>query len=517
VSLACGCASSRPRPPAVPGVEERSIAELAADLAAGRTTSLALVEASLHRIEEVDRAGPTLRSVLAVNPAARDEARALDAERAAGKLRGPLHGVPVLVKDNVETRDQPTTAGSLALAGNATGRDAPLVARLRAAGAVVLGKTNLSEWANIRSANSVSGWSAVGGLTRNPHALDRTACGSSTGSAVAVAAGLAPAAVGTETDGSITCPASMNGVVGLKPTVGLVSRTRVVPIAHSQDTAGPIARTVADVAVLLSAMAGGDRADPATAEADARRRDYAAALDAGALRGLRIGVMRWRTGEHSAIDAVFERALGVLRDAGAELVDVPRSGVPPLDELELQVLLTELRADLDAYLATTPASVKTRTLAEVIAFDRENAAREMPLFPQDLFEKAMATKGLEDAAYVKARDDVRRMAGAEGLARLLREHRVAMLVGPTAAPAWLVDPVLGDASSFGSSTQLPAIAGYPHLSVPMGAVGGLPIGLSFIGPPWSEGELLAAGYAYEQRARARRAPALAGAGVTPPR
>ncbi|HET7754677.1 MAG TPA: amidase [Anaeromyxobacteraceae bacterium] len=508
-TLSAGCATTRPGGHAA--VEERSLAGLGHELASGRTTSVALVDAYLERIDRVDRKGPALRSVLAVNPAARDQARALDEERAAGRIRGPLHGIPLLVKDNVETADPlPTTAGSLALAANVTGRDAPLVARLRDAGAIVLGKTTLSEWANIRSMHSTSGWSAVGGLTRSPHALDRNACGSSTGSAVAVAASLAAGAVGTETDGSITCPASLNGVVGLKPTVGLVSRTHVVPISHSQDTAGPMARTVEDAALLLAAMAGTDPADRATAEADARKRDYVAALDPGALRGRRIGVMRWRTGDLPEVDALFDRALGVLRGAGAELVDVAESGVPEeLGALELQILLTELHADLDAYLATTPAAVKTRTLADVIAFNAEHARAELPLFGQDLFEKSVAAKGLSDPEYVKALERARRMAGADGIDRLLRENRVTMLVGPSTGPAWMTDLVNGDQTVDGSSSALPAIAGYPHLSVPMGEVKGLPVGLSFIGPAWSEAELLGCGYAYEQLARARPIPTYA--------
>ena len=503
-----GCATAQRS--AKVNVEGRSITELSRELAAGTTTSAALVDAYLERIERLDRSGPELRSVLAVNPDARAQARALDAERAAGKSRGPLHGVPLLIKDNIETADAlPTTAGSLALAENRNGRDAPLVARLRDAGAVILGKANLSEWANIRSTHSTSGWSALGGVTRNPHALDRNACGSSTGSGVAVAASLAAGAVGTETDGSITCPASLNGVVGLKPTVGLVSRTHVVPISHSQDTAGPMTLTVADAALMLAALAGSDPADAATREADARKRDYVAALDAGALRGRRVGVMRWRTGDLPAVDALFERALQTLREGGAELVDIAASGVPEeLGALELEILLTELRADLDAYLATTGAAVKVRTLGDVIAFNQANAA-ELSLFGQDLFEKAAATKGLSDPKYVEALARARRMAGEDGIDRLLKEHRVSVLVGPSYGPAWMTDLVNGDQTLDGSSSQLPAVSGYPHLSVPMGAVKGLPVGLSFIGPAWSEAELLACGHAYEQLSRARPTPTYA--------
>jgi len=503
LSLLAGCATT---PDALP---ERSIAELSDEMSAGRLTSERLVRDYLARIEAVDRSGPTLRSVIAVNPDAVAQARALDAERRTKGPRGPLHGVPVLIKDNIETADpMPTTAGSLALKDNVAGRDAPLVARLRAAGAVVLGKTNLSEWANFRDSNSTSGWSAVGGLVRNPHALDRNGCGSSTGSGVAVAANLAAAAVGTETDGSVTCPASANGVVGFKPTVGLVSRTHVVPISASQDTAGPMARGVRDAAILLAAMAGTDPADLATAEADRRKVDYVAALRPDALRGKRVGVLRYRTGNSKAVDALFETALATLRENGAELVDIEESGVPrELGGREFTVLLTEFKAGIDAYLATTPATVKTRTLADLIAFNDANAAAEMPLFGQDIFTDAQATKGLRDPDYLKARDAAKRMAGPDGIDRLLRDNKVSILVAPTMGPAWMTDLVNGDQYGGGSSSQLPAVSGYPHLTVPMGYAKGLPVGLSFIGTAWSDGDLLAAGHVYERAAKLRRPPA----------
>ncbi|WP_426169191.1 amidase [Sandarakinorhabdus sp. DWP1-3-1] len=464
-------------------------------------------------IARVEALNPKVNAVLALDPTAVDQARSLDRQR---KARGPLFGVPVLIKDNIETRGPlPTTAGSLALKDNVTGRDAPLVAGLRAAGAVILGKTNLSEWANIRSDYSISGWSGLGGQVRNPHALDRTPCGSSSGSGAAVAAGMVDAAIGTETDGSVTCPAAINGIVGLKPTVGLVSRTHVVPISHSQDAPGPMTGDVRTAALVLGAIAGSDPADAQTAAADAHRADYVAALDAGALKGARIGVMRFTTGWSPATDAVFETALAVLKAQGAVLVDVEA----PKDRRaigagELQVLLSELKADLNAYLATTPASVKVRTLADAIAF---NAAtpRETVLFGQDIFVKAEATKGLDDKAYLDAR--ATSLKGAkDALDAMLAKNNVVALVGITAAPAWPIDAVIGDQSPGGGAGGLAAVSGYPHLTVPMGAVRGLPVGLSFIGPAWSEARLLGLGYAYEQASRAKVTPTFAASVETMP-
>ncbi|KQW78905.1 amidase [Brevundimonas sp. Root1279] len=417
-----------------------------------------------------------------------------------------VSGMPILLKDNIETRDMPTTAGSLALVDNSPGRDAPLVARLRDAGAIVVGKTNLSEWANIRSGSSTSGWSAVGGLTRNPHALDRNACGSSSGSGAAVAAGLAPAAIGTETDGSITCPAAINGIVGFKPTVGLVSRTHIVPISHSQDTAGPMTRTVEEAALVLGAIAGSDPLDPATAEADARKVDYRAALDAQSLRGARIGVMRFSMGYSGKTDAVFEENLQKMRDAGAVIVELTEG--PDMDAMgsaELTVLLTELKVDLNAYLASTnPTQVQTRTLADVIAFN-ERTPREMALFGQELFIQAEATKGLNDPAYIQARATSLRLAGPEGIDKLMREHNVVALIAPTTGPAWTTDIVNGDHYA-GAASTMPAIAGYPHLTVPMGFVEGLPVGMSFIAGKWEDAKVLSLGYAFEQLTQARRDP-----------
>lgn len=492
-----GMAVSRDR------IEERSIAELSHALAAGETSSEALVSAYIDRIEGVDRAGPRLNSVIAINPDALALAREADADGHDG--RGPLHGVPILVKDNIETLDaMPTTAGSLALKDNVTGRDAPVVARLRAAGAIILGKTNLSEWANIRSSSSMSGWSAVGGQVRNPYALDRTPCGSSSGSGAAVAASLAAGALGTETDGSVVCPAAINGLVGFKPSVGLVSRTHIVPISHSQDTAGPMARTVEDAAILLDAMAGPDPADKATLNIADRPSGFAAGLDAEALRGVRVGVIR--DGDDPALLARFDAALTAMKTAGAVLVAVDQPKLDGMGEAEFAVLLTELKADLNAYLETTPLAVTTRTLDDVIAFNRANAAAEMPFFGQETFEQAAKTKGLADPAYKAARAKSLRLAGRQGLDAMLKKHKVALLVRPTYGQAWLIDPVYGDNFKGPSASDLPAIAGYPHLTVPMGLADGLPVGISFIGPAWSDGRVLAAGYAFEQASQMRVPP-----------
>jgi amidase len=454
---------------------------------------------ALHRIE---RLNPRLNAVIAVDPTALDQARALDRIRRA---RGPLFGMPILIKDNIETEGPlPTTAGSLALAGNVTNRDAPLVARLRAAGAVIVGKANLSEWANIRSSDSISGWSAIGGQVRNPYALNRNPCGSSSGSAVAVSSGMVPAAIGTETDGSVTCPAAINGIVGFKPSVGLVSRTHVVPISHSQDTPGPMTLNVRDAALVMNAIAGTDPADPATAEADQRRVDYTAALRPDALRGVRLGVMRFAAG--FGTDTVFEAALATLRAQGAELVEIREfTGRPEIGRNEIVVLLAELKHDMNLYLATLPPAVRTRTLADLIAFNQANAGVEMPLFTQDLFEQAQATADL-DEAYRTARETSLRLAGPEGIDRLLRENNVVALVGPTRPAAWLIDAVLGDQSPGGGGGSLAAVAGYPHLTVPMGQIRGLPVGLSFIGAKWSDALILSLGYSYEQASHARIEP-----------
>ena len=476
-----------------------SIAELAHAQGQGRVTSLQLVDLYLARIAQLDRAGPSLHSVLALNPNARADARALDRERSAGHARGPLHGIPLLIKDNIETADpMPTTAGSLALVDNMGRRDAPLIARLRAAGAVILGKTNLSEWASMRSAVSVSGWSAVGGQTLNPYALDRSPCGSSSGSGAAVAASLAAAAVGTETDGSITCPASLNGVVGIKPTVGLVSRTHVVPLSHSQDTPGPITHTVADAALLLGVMTGTDPQDPATASADAHTWNSSDAFAPADLKGVRVGVIRIKNALPQ-VEALLNSAIRRLTEAGVTVVEVDApSGDAQLGEQEETVLLTELKADLAAYLATTPAQVKARTLGDLIQFNREHAAREMPIFGQDLFEQAELTTGLQDPVYLKAREDSKLAAGRDGLDKLLVSHQLQAIIAPTMGPAYLIDTIAGDTISASGPGGFPAIAGYPHLTLPMGMVKGLPVGLSLIGTAWTDRALLALGASVER-------------------
>lgn len=445
-----------------------------------------------RRIAELDDAGPTLNAVVVY-----DDTPGVEAREAMDRAL-PLFGLTVLVKDNIETSEWPTTAGSLALAGNATGRDAPLIANLRRAGGVVLGKTNLSEWANIRGSSSSSGWSAVGGQTRNPHALDRSPCGSSSGSGAAVAAGLAWAAIGTETDGSITCPASLNGIVGFKPSVGLVSRTHVVPISASQDTAGPMAHSVADAALLLNAIAGPDPLDPATAVGGAYIADFTAGLATSSLSGVRIGVLRRQAGGDPRLIALFDQALADMRAAGAELVEIDFTPDPAMGEAEYAVLLYELRQGLDAYLQGSPADIPVRSLEQVIAFNRAHAAEELRWFGQDIFEAALAATDAD--AYRAARATSLRLAGEEGIDRLLAEYGVSLLVAPTEGPAWPIDLMAGDrfVSPPVGAGSLAAIAGYPHLTVPMGAVEGLPVGLSFIGGQWQDHSVLQAGAAFER-------------------
>jgi amidase len=455
----------------------------------------------------MDRQGPALHAIIGLNSHALGDARALDRERRAGHVRSSLHGVPILLKDNIESGDgTATTAGSLALTDNVTRRDAPLVKRLSDAGAVILGKTNLSEWANVRSDYSTSGWSAVGGLVRNPYALDRNACGSSSGSGAATAASFAAAAIGTETNGSITCPSAINGLAGIKPTVGLVSRTHVVPISSTQDTPGPMGRSVADLAAVLTAIAGSDPMDSATSEADGHRQDYAKVLRPDALKNARLGVLRKDMGYNPEVDAVFEARLSALKSAGAEIVEIrdfkPDEALGPDEE---RILSTELKVTLNAYLASTPPAVKTRTLAELIAFDRAHAASEMALFGQEGFERGEATKGLDDPDYQKSKAEAQRLAGPEGLGKAMTAKKLDALIAPTVSPAWVSDTVLGDHFS-GGTGGLAAIAGWPHLTVPMGQVRGLPVGISFMGPPWSEAKMLVYGYAFEQATHARKPP-----------
>ena len=482
---------------------EADIADLQARMAAGELDSVTLTRAYLDRIARLDRTGPRLRAVIELNPEALRDAARLDAERRHGTLRGPLHGIPVLLKDNIGASPMSTTAGSLALEGFRPG-DAFLVQRLRAAGALILGKTNLSEWANFRSSNSVSGWSARGGQTRNPYRLSHTPCGSSSGSAVAVSANLAAAAVGTETDGSIVCPAAVNGVVGLKPTVGLISREGIVPISFSQDTAGPMARSVADAAALLTAMAGRDDADPATAAMPGRAvYDYTLRLNPDGLRGARIGVLYGPLDQQPGVAPALQHAVAVLREAGATVVPAQLPTRGQWQEAERVVLLHEFKAGLQRYFTTYRAPV--RNLDDVIAWNREHAGKELALFDQDLMEAAAAVGGLGTPAYIRARSEARRLAGPEGIDAALRAQRLDALVAPTTGIAWPIRAGAGDDFP-GESYGAAAVAGYPSLSVPMAHVDGLPLGLLFMGTAWSEPRLIELGYAYEQRTRARRPP-----------
>ncbi len=492
-------------------VGEASIAELSAAMEAGALSSSGLVKAYLARIRAIDQAGPRINSIIEINPDAQSIAVALDRERKTQGTRGPLHGIPVLLKDNIATADRmQTTAGSLSLVGATPPRDAFLVSRLRDAGAVILGKTNLSEWANIRSTRSTSGWSARGGLTRNPYALDRNTSGSSSGSAAAIAASLASVAVGTETDGSIVSPSSINGLVGIKPTVGLVSRSGIIPISHSQDTAGPMTRSVADAAALLTVLAASDPRDAVTAGSAGNIADYTRFLDVDGLRGARIGVVRANFGGRNDLaTAVVETALQVLASKGAILVDPVE--LPPgasYEAAELDVLLSEFKVDLAAYLAEYAPTSSIRTLADVIAFNEAHRDREMRYFGQELFLRAQATGGLDTAQYRDALATCRRVARAEGIDRALREHRLDALVAPSNTPAWLTDFIRGDNSGEDFSSPA-AVAGYPHITVPAGQVQGLPVGISFVGGAWSEPTLIRLAYAYEQASRQRQAPTFA--------
>ncbi len=487
-------------------VAEVSVAELQALMASGAATSESITRAYLERIERLDG---LLNAVIATNPDALQQARALDEERARGELRGPLHGIPVLLKDNIESRDpMATTAGSLALAGNITGRDAFFVARLRDAGAVILGKTNLSEWANFRSERSSSGWSGVGGQTNNPYDPTRNPCGSSSGSGAAAAASLAAVTVGTETNGSIVCPATANGVVGIKPTVGLVSRTGVVPISHSQDTAGPMARSVDDAVVLLSAMIGRDEADDATGIADAAA-DWVlgAHLRGDGLQGKRIGVVRSVAGFHSEVDALLERAIADLRKAGATVVDeLAFASTEGLGQAAYDVLLYEFKHDLNAYLAGLPnrEELPATTLEALIAFNEAHAEQEMPFFDQEIFVQSQAKGPLSEESYLEALELVQRTS-RNGIDELLAKHELDALIAPTGGPAWKTDLVNGD-HFIGSSSSYPARAGYPNITVPMGSVHGLPVGLSFFASALAEPTLIEIAFAYEQATRHRKPP-----------
>lgn len=492
-------------------IVEASVAELQAAMQAGKTTSQALVQAYLARIETYDRNGPSVNSVVEANPDALAIAQERDEERKAGRTRGPLHGIPVLVKDNIATADQmQTTAGSLALLDARPPRDAFIVNRLRDAGAVILGKTNLTEWANFRSPRATSGWSSRGGLTKNPYALDRNTSGSSSGSAVAVAASFAAVAVGTETDGSIISPASINGIVGIKPTLGLVSRHGVIPIAHSQDTPGPMARTVADAATLLTVLAASDARDSATRDASSNAQDYTRFLSLDGLKGKRLGVLRNHFGgRNDQVSTVVESALEVLKAQGATLVDLP--GLPNearLGQSESIVLLHEFKADLATYLAEFAPASPHKTLADIVAFNQEHGDRVMPYFAQETMVRSLGKGDLDSKEYLDALASCQTLSREQGIDKVLKENKLDALVAPSASPAWLTDFVRGDHAGNGFSSAA-AVAGYPHITVPAGFVSGLPCGISFVGTAWSDPQLIAIAYAFEQASKARRAPAFA--------
>lgn len=478
---------------------DRPLPEIAGAIARGELSSVQLVTAYQLRIQTIDRAGPTLGAVLSLNPNALKEAQRLDEFHATGGSAGPLHGVPILLKDNIESRDPlPTTAGSTALANNITGRDSPLVAGLRASGAIILGKANLSQWANYRSSASLSGWSAIGGQVRNPHILDRNPCGSSSGSGAAVAAALAAGAVGTETNGSIICPSNVNGIVGFKPTVGLVSAEHIVPVAFTQDTAGPMTRSVAGAAMMLDAMTD-----------TANNSEYFSSLQDATLANVRLGVLRYTQGDHPAIIQRFESALQALQDAGAVLKDITEAPKRP-EKFRTQARLvmdTEFKHSINAYLASTPPQVKTRTLAELIAYNNSNRSVEMPLFGQDIFEQAEASNGIDDPEYLAALAAIRTATREGGIDALLKEHNLHALIFPSGPLASPIDAINGDVwPNWVGDGASAAIAGYPHITVPMGAVRGVPIGLSFVASAGEDARVLGLGYAFEQATRLRVEP-----------
>jgi amidase len=517
-SAGLSCVSGEEGAPAVGGKEigtvppfeldEITVADLQLGMGEGRWTARQIVELYLNRIEQVDRSGPELNSIIVTNPEALQIADRLDEERRKGSVRGPLHGIPVVLKDNIDTADKmATTAGSLALGGTIAPRDAHITARLREGGAVILGKANLSEWANFRSERSSSGWSGVLGQTKNPFALNRNPCGSSSGSGASVSANLTALAIGTETDGSIVCPSNANGIVGIKPTVGLVSRSGIVPIAHSQDTAGPMARTVRDAAVLLGVMAGKDPRDSGTQHAGGHiHSDYTRFLHASGLEGARIGIWRERFGFHEKVDQILESSLDAIRAAGAEIIDpVELPGVSDAGDHEYEVLLYEFKTDLELYLAGRGGDVTVRSLADLIDFNEANRDLELPFFEQEIFLRAQKKGALTDTEYLEAREACIRLTRTEGIDRAVGEHALDAIVGPTGGPAWVTDLVNGDHFGGGSS-RAAAVSGYPNITVPAGFIHGLPIGLSFFGPAWTEPKLLAIAYAFERATRARQAP-----------
>jgi amidase len=506
-------ASSAPASGAKPfELDEITIADLQDGMKSGKFTARSLVEKYSVRIEEIDtdkeKNGPALNSILELNPDALSIADSLDQERKAKGPRGPLHGVPVLIKDNIDTADKMmTTAGSLALVGSKPLQDSHVAQKLRAAGAVILGKTNLSEWANIRSSHSTSGWSGRGGLTKNPYALDRNPCGSSSGTGAGVSANLCAVGIGTETDGSIVCPSSSNGLAGIKPTVGLVSRSGIIPISHSQDGAGPMCRTVRDAAILLGALTGVDPRDPATAASQGKSfTDYSQFCDPNGLKGARIGVARKYFGFNDAVDALMERSLDVMKKQGATLVDpADIETFGKFDESELLVFMYELKADLNAYLARLGPNAPVRTLKDVIDFNDRNREKEMPYFGQDLFLKAEAKGPLTEKVYLDALEKNHQLARIEGIDALMDKYRLDAIIAPTGSPAWLTDLVNGDHAAGGSSNAA-AVAGYPNINVTAGFISGLPVGISFFGRAWSEPTLIRLAFAFEQATKARQAP-----------
>lgn len=489
---------------------EQTISELQQKMSTGELTSLQVTESFLERIRDIDQKDGGVNSVIELNPDAQSIAAELDAERASGRVRSPLHGIPILIKDNIDTHDKmQTTAGSLALEGNIAPRDAFIVRQLRKAGAVILGKTNLSEWANFRGKRSVSGWSSRGGLTRNPYALDRSACGSSSGSGAAVAANFCAAAVGTETDGSVICPAQTNGIVGIKPTLGLVSRSGIIPIAHSQDTAGPMARTVADAAILLGALTGVDKNDSATtASAKRALKDYAYGkfLDKDGLKGARIGVARNMCGTDARILELFDQSIFVMRNLGAIIIDP--ANLPNFDKFsktEVEVLHYEFKTDLNKYLASANARVKS--MEDVIKFNEENKARVMPYFGQEHMLAAQEKGSLRNKQYREALAKNHLLTRRNGIDAVMKKHKLDALIVPSGGPSWMIDLANGDAINWDmESTSPAAVAGYPHITVPMGYIFGLPVGLSFFAKAWQEPMLIKLAYAFEQATKARVEP-----------
>lgn len=488
-------------------LEEITIAELQEGMRSGRWTARSIVEMYLSRIEDIDHNNQGLKSVLEVNPEALSIADKLDAERKAGRVHGPLHGIPIIIKDNIDTADKlQTTAGSLALLGSKVPQDAFIVQLLRKAGALILGKANLSEWANFRSTRSSSGWSARGGQTKNPYVLDRNPCGSSSGSGVSVSANLCSVAIGTETDGSIVCPSTTNGIVGIKPTLGLISRSGIIPIAHSQDTAGPMARTVQDAAILLGALSAMDSGDEATLKNNDRSLNYAQYLDPDGLKGARIGVARKTFGFHEKVDALMEEAIDVMKQMGAEIIDpadIETDG--KFGDSEYEVLLYEFKADLNRYLARLGPDAPVKSLKDIIVFNEQNREKEMPYFEQEIFIAAEQKGPLTDEAYLKALEQNHRLAGKEGIDKTIGKYKLDAIIAPTGGPAWTTDLVNGD-GGLGGSSHFAAVSGYANITVPAGYVFGLPIGLSFFAGAFSEPTLIKLAFSYEQATKFRRPP-----------